>query len=104
MGKKKTSKKPKGSKKIYLTRHIPFTNSDLKDSKATAKALVECFREGDIESFRDVLVAHLMTVNKTKMAKEMGIHVRTLHKLIDIKKKFNPELVTLINIMNALNK
>ena len=104
MNKKKTLKKQKASKKIYLTRHIPFTNAKLKDSKATAKALAECFHEGDIESFRDVLVAHLMTINKTKTAKEIGIHVRTLHKFTDMNKKFNPEFMTLIDIMNTLNK
>ena len=104
MVKKKTLKKLKESKKIYLTKHIPFTNSDLKDPKTTAKVLVECFREGDIESFRDVLIAHLMTVNKTKVAKEMGLSRRTLHKLIDVKQKFNPEFITLIDIMKALNK
>ena len=89
---------------MYLTKHIPFTNSDLKDPKETANALVECFREGDIDSFRDVLIAHLMTVNKTKIAKEMGISRRTLHKLTDLKTKFNPEFVTLIDIMKTLNK
>ncbi len=64
--------------------------------------LLECIRNGDLLSFRDVLVAHLMTVNKMNLAARAGIGRQTLYDLIDPKKKFNPELSTVSAVIRAL--
>jgi DNA-binding phage protein len=61
-----------------------------------------CIKTGDIETFREVLTAHLMTVNKAGIAKKAGIGRRTLYDLIDPKKEFNPELSTISALINAL--
>ena len=53
--------------------------------------LLDCIKTGDIATFREVLAAHLMTVNKSVYAKKIGIGRRTLYDLLDPKKEFNPE-------------
>lgn len=82
--------------------HKPFASKELRDSHLVAETLLECIRTGDIESFREVLMAHLMTVNKVAVAKKAGIGRRTLYDLIDPKKDFNPELSTISAVIRAL--
>lgn len=67
-----------------------------------ADTLLECIKTGDLETFREVLCAHLMTVNKMALAKKAGIGRRTLYDLIDPKKEFNPELSTVSALIQAL--
>jgi DNA-binding phage protein len=82
--------------------HGPFSSKELKDPHLVAETLLECIKTGDIESFREVLMAHLMTVNKAAIAKKAGIGRRTLYDLIDLKKDFNPELSTISALIRAL--
>lgn len=102
MGKIVTSKKPKKSKAKLLKAHTPFSSKELKDSQLVINTLLDCIRSGDTESFREVLVAHLMTVNKTDFAKKAGLGRRTLYALIDSKKEFNPELSTISAIIQSI--
>jgi len=74
----------------------------LKNAQLVIETLLHCIRTGDIESFREVLTAHLMTVNKTKVAQEAGIGRRTLYDLMDPKREFNPELTTISAIIQSL--
>lgn len=82
--------------------HAPFKSKILKDSEVIADTLLECIKTGDLESFREVLFAHLMTVNKVALAKKAGIGRRTLYDLIDPKKEFNPELSTVSALIQAI--
>lgn len=66
------------------------------------ETLFDCIRNGDVETFREVLIAHLATVNKTQIAKRAGIGRRTLYDLMNANKKFNPELSTLSAIIRSL--
>ncbi len=102
MAKIATSKKQKKSGTKSLKTHKPFASKELKDSHLVADTLLECIRSGDIESFREVLAAHLMTVNKTAMAKKFGIGRRTLYDLMDPSKSFNPELSTISAVIKSL--
>ena len=102
MRKTGTSGKRKKSAIKSLKAHEPFASKELKDSHLVAETLLECIRTGDLESFREVLMAHLMTVNKVKIAKIAGIGRRTLYDLIDPKKDFNPELSTVSAVIRAL--
>ena len=102
MAKAKTSKKPRKFATKSLKGHEPFVSPELKDAKLVVEALFECLRDGDVETFREVLTAHLMTTNKMKVAKKAGIGRRTLYDLMDPSKKFNPELSTLSAIIHAL--
>jgi DNA-binding phage protein len=102
MAKAETSKKPKRSGTKSLKAHEPFTSKELKDSKLVVETLLDCIRTGDIESFREVLTAHLLTVNKTKMAQKTGLGRRTLYDLMDPKREFNPELSTISAIIQSL--
>ena len=97
-----TSKKPRKSETKSLKVHEPFTSKELKNRHLVAETLLECIKSGDIDAFRDVLVAHLMTVNKVAIAKRAGIGRRTLYDLIDPKKEFNPELSTISAVIRAL--
>ena len=102
MAKARTSKKQKKSATKSLKVHEPFASPELKDSKLVVEALLDCLREGDVESFREVLTAHLMTTNKAKIAKKAKLGRRTLYDLMDPSRKFNPELLTLSAIIHAL--
>lgn len=102
MGKVVTSKKRKKLKAKYLTVRTPFSSKELKDRNLVVETLLDCIRIGDIDSFREVLFAHLMTVNKTNFAKKSGLGRRTLYALIDNKKEFNPELSTLTAIFQSI--
>lgn len=102
MAKIATSKKQKKSATKSLKVHVPFKSKILKDSEVVADTLLECIKTGDLESFREVLFAHLMTVNKMALAKKAGIGRRTLYDLIDPKKEFNPELSTVSALIQAL--
>ncbi len=102
MAKTKTSKKLKKSKPVLLKEIIPFSDPDFKDIKIVSQALVECLMMNDLESFRDVLIVHLMTVNKMNLAKKSGLGRRTLYDIIDPKKTFNPELSTVAALLHAL--
>ena len=85
-----------------LREHVPFKSDTLKDSEIVTEVLLDCIRTGDLESFREVLAAHLMTVNKTDLAKKAGIGRRTIYDIIDPNKDFNPELSTISALIVAL--
>ena len=102
MAKTVTSKKQKKSVTKFLKAHEPFASKELRDAKLVSEALLDCIRSGDLGSFREVLISHLMTVNKVKLASRAGIGRRTLYDLIDPKKEFNPELSTVSAVIRAL--
>lgn len=102
MRKSATSKKQKKSGLKSLRAYEPFKSQDLKDKKIVIETLLDCIKFGDLNTFREVLVAHLMTVNKMELAIQAGIGRRTLYDLIDPKKKFNPGLSTVSAVIRAL--
>jgi DNA-binding phage protein len=102
MRKTVTSRKQKKSETKSLKAHEPFTSKELKDSKLVVETLLDCIRNGDVSSFREVLTAHLISVNKTELAQKAGIGRRTLYDLMDPKREFNPELSTLSAIIKSL--
>lgn len=66
-----TSKKQKTSSPRTLTKHEPNTKL-LTDKKLIVEVLVESLLANDLETFRDVLIAHLRTLSKTDLAKKIG--------------------------------
>ena len=102
MAKATTSKKLKKSKPKYLRVYEPFSSPELKDPKLVIETLLECIVEGDLDTFREVLVSHLITANKTDFAKKSCLSRRTLYTLMDLKKPFNPELSTVSAIFKAM--
>ena len=102
MAKTETSKKQKRSGTKFLKVHAPFKSKELTDVSLVIETLFDCIKTGDLETFREVLTAHLITVNKMKIAKKAGIGRRTLYDLIDPKKEFNPELSTISALIQAM--
>lgn len=102
MVKNSISRKQKKSETKFMKEHTPFKSKVLKNKSVVSDALVDCLKTGDLQTFREVLFAHLMTVNKAELAKKAGIGRRTLYDLIDPKKEFNPELSTISAILQAL--
>ena len=102
MPNKKTLTRPKKLETKSLKVHVPFKSEILKDSKVVTNALLDCIRLDDLGSFRELLTAHLMTVNKMELARKAGIGRRTIYDLIDPKKDFNPELSTIAAIIKAI--
>jgi DNA-binding phage protein len=102
MPKAKTSRRLKQYAMKSLKVYEPFISKELKDPRHVTDALFECLKNGDLESFRDVLIAHLMTANKSLIAKKAGIGRRTLYDLLDPEKEFNPELATIAAVIRAI--
>jgi DNA-binding phage protein len=102
MAKIATSKKPKKSARKYLRVFVPFSSPEMRDPHFVNEVLLDCIKDGDVDSFRNVLFSFLMTANKAELARKSGIGRRTLYDLIDTKKKFNPELSTVIAVMHAM--
>ena len=102
MAKIVTLKKRKKSGTKSLKEHVPFKSPELKNRALIVETLLDCIRTGDIESFREVLTAQLMMVNKLAIAKKSGIGRRTLYDLMDPSKDFNPELSTITAMLKAI--
>ena len=102
MPSKKTSIKQRKLGTKSLRAHGPFQSDILKEPEVVTEALLDCIRTGDLESFRELLAAHLLTVNKVELAKKAGIGRRTIYDLIDPNKEFNPELSTVSALIRAL--
>jgi DNA-binding phage protein len=86
-----------------LKTHKPFTSSELRDPTLVVDTLLECIKSGDLETFQEVLIAHLMPVNKTELARKAGIARRTLYDMLDLNKKFNPEFSTVLALVRVLS-
>lgn len=100
MARTRTFTKRKGSS-VKLTEH-DYTKT-LRDRKLVLKTLLDCLVRNDLETFQDVLVAHLRTVSKSKLSTETRIGRQTLYDLLDAKKPFNPTLSTLGSILKSLS-
>lgn len=99
LGKRKKSLKT--SKKMVLTKH-DTSDVRFKDAKIIKPILIEALMEGDVETFKDVLVAHLRSLSKTELASKTKLGRQTLYDLIDDDKEFNPTLSTLGSILKAI--
>ena len=102
MRKTKISKKRRKSERKSLKTHTPFTSKELKNSELVIDTLFDCIKNQDLEAFREILISHLMTLNKAEISRKTGIGRRTLYDLMDPKKKFNPELTTLSSLIHTL--
>ena len=105
MDKVKTSKKQRKlsakSKTPLLVVHDPFSK-ELADVKIIKQSILQALVDGDIEAVRDLLIAHLRTVNKSKLSAKTKLGRQTLYDLMDSKKEFNPTIKTLTNILDNL--
>lgn len=105
MGKVKILKKQKKSltklKSPILVTHDPFSK-ELVDPKIIKQAVLQALIDGDLEAVRDVLIAHLQTVNKSNLAAKTKIGRQTLYDLMDSKKEFNPSIKTLSTILDSI--
>ncbi len=81
--------------------HDPF-GKELIDPKRIKEAVLQALVDGDLESVRDLLIAHLRTVNKSKLASKTKLGRQTLYDLMDFEKEFNPSLKTLTLILDNI--
>ena len=61
--------------KRSLRAHVSFASKELKDPKLVSEALLDCIKHGDMGAFREVLMAHLMTANKSSIAKKADFNL-----------------------------
>ena len=107
MAKTKTSGRQKRSSKAPLSLaqhfevHDPAT-AELKDPKLVREVLIDALMENDLDTFQDVLIAHLRATSKSRLAVRTGLGRQTLYDLIDHKKEFNPTLSTLGALLKAI--
>ena len=67
----------------------------LRNRKLIKEILVEALLNDDLETFKDVLIAHLVAQPKSKLARDTGLGRQTLYDLIKPTGEFNPTLETL---------
>ena len=101
MAKTRTSVKQKKYSLKSLKKHDLFA-THLKDAELIKEILVDALMTNDLETFQDVLVAHLRTTSKSKLSAKTKLGRQTLYDLIDEKKDFNPTLSTLGSILKAI--
>lgn len=89
------------SKTPLLAVHDPFSK-ELANPKLIKKAILQALVDGDLDAVQDLLVAHLRTINKSKLSSKTKLGRQTLYDLMDPEKEFNPSLKTLTNILNHL--
>jgi DNA-binding phage protein len=82
-------------------KHDPFS-PELTDPKLIKKVVLQALIDGDLEAVRDVLIAHLQTVNKSNLASKAKLGRQTLYDLMDSRKEFNPSLKTLSMILDNI--
>lgn len=77
-------------------------DSGFKDAKKIKAILIEALMEDDLETFKDVLIAHIRAMSKTQLSTKSKLGRQTLYDLIDEDKEFNPTLSTLGSILKAI--
>ncbi len=107
------SKRTTSKKKEFSLRDIPIRKlkagakihkvssaKRLKDQKLVFLAFWQCLVEQDIESFKEILRAHLEAVNKEQFAKKSKTSRRTLHRILS--PEGNPTLKNISSVLHAL--
>lgn len=103
MDKKETSKKQKKFSKMPSGwTEFDIYHKRLADKQLVSEILLGALAEGDEETFREVLIAHLNTVSKLKLSRDTGIGRQTLYDLMDQSKTFDPKLSTVLAIFRSL--
>ncbi len=101
MAKKKTLRKPKQSLKNTLLPY-KFDGALFRNHEVVKEILLESLSKGDIETFRDVLIAFLKAQSMTKFSKKSGLGRQTIYDMLKKPKEFDPQVSTVAKIMNAL--
>lgn len=71
------------------------------DKDLIAEILVESLLQNDLETFKDVIIAHLRAVSKTELAKKTGLGRQTIYDLME-KEKFDPRVSTLGALLSKI--
>lgn len=100
MAKVKISRKQKISSLNTIKKHEPDRKL-LRDKKLIVEVLLDAILQNDLDTFRDVLIAHLRSISKTDLAKKTGLGRRTLYDLIE-NKNFDPRLSTISSLLSKL--
>lgn len=74
----------------------------LSDHESVSLALMDCLKQGDSDSFKEILSAYLEVVNKAAFAKKAGIPERTLFRMLT--PGGNPTLENLARVFSVLVK
>lgn len=106
MAKKKILKKPevllaKPTRYAKLkpgVKGIPWSPTEqLLNEDFLARALFECLKEEDLDSFKEILRSHLEAKVKSRSAKVFGLAERTMYE--SLSESGNPSLKTLAKIV-----
>jgi probable addiction module antidote protein len=107
MSKKKTLKKQEFSlndmPELKLKNNkevIKVDTKKIKNKSFISKALWQCMIDNDVESFKEILKAHLEMTNKVQLAEETGISRRTLYRMLS--PEGNPSLENVTKIIHKL--
>jgi len=72
----------------------------LQDQELIFRALWECLIEEDLQSFKEILRAHLDAVNKLQLSRKLTPSRRTLHRILS--PEGNPTLKNISSVLHAL--
>lgn len=106
MAKKQTSKKRKASS-VHRPEFVTLKSGvktqrwhpteELLDERKLGEALFSALKDEDIESFKEILMAHLQAKVKSREAKAHGLSERTMYEALS--EKGNPSLKTIAKIV-----
>lgn len=109
MGKTKTSKKPgfslKSMEKIKLNKDVKVIKDNslknMSDTKKIKRALADCIFSDDMETFKEILRAHLDTVNISQFAEETGMARKTIYRILEPES--NPTFKNITKLLSAIS-
>ncbi len=79
-----------------------FNEKLFRDYETVREVLLESMSTGDIETFRNVLIAFLKAQPMTEFAKKSGLGRQTIYDMLKKPKDFDPQVSTVAKIMHAL--
>ena len=101
MAKTKTSRRQKRSSRNILVPY-KFNKKLFHDCETVREVLLESLANGDVETFRDVLIAFLKAQSMTEFSKKSGLGRQTIYDMLKKPKDFDPQVSTVAKIFTAL--
>jgi probable addiction module antidote protein len=85
-------------KGVKLVAHDP--NEFLVDAAKIKEALMEALFDGDVDSFKDILAAHLGALDKANLSKASGVSRATVFRMLSHNS--NPSLENVAKVLKTL--
>jgi DNA-binding phage protein len=86
--------------KKRIRRELYSVKNHFKNPRMIFSALIQTLKDGDSESFKDILATHLASINKNEFSRRTDIPKRTLFRMLS--SDGNPTLDNVAKLLHAL--